>query len=90
MGRAEFGGVAAIGTGEAFARGRDLATWLELVPRQASTGGKPRAHASILLVSNDRSSGGSEVASVVDRAGSGSRDFSDISPEHRCARWLEP
>src|SRR5215204_7517962 len=34
--------VAAIGTGEAFARGRDLAAWLGLVPRQASTGGKPR------------------------------------------------
>ena len=34
--------VAAIGTGEAFARGRDLAAWLGLVPRQATTGGKPR------------------------------------------------
>ena len=34
--------VAAIGTGEAFARGRDLAAWLGLVPRQITTGGKPR------------------------------------------------
>ena len=34
--------LAAIGTGEAFRRGRDLAAWLGLVPRQASTGGKPR------------------------------------------------
>jgi transposase len=34
--------VAAIGTGEAFGRGRDLAAWLGLVPRQVSTGGKPR------------------------------------------------
>jgi transposase len=34
--------VAAIGNGEAFARGRDLAAWLGLVPRQITTGGKPR------------------------------------------------
>ena len=33
--------VAAIGTGEAFARGRDFGAWLGLVPRQYSTGGKP-------------------------------------------------
>ena len=33
--------VAAIGTGEAFDRGRDFAAWLGLVPRQFSTGGKP-------------------------------------------------
>jgi hypothetical protein len=33
--------VAAIGTGEAFERGRDLGAWLGLVPRQFSTGGKP-------------------------------------------------
>jgi transposase len=32
--------VAAIGNGAAFARGRDLAAWLGLVPRQHSTGGK--------------------------------------------------
>jgi transposase len=30
--------VAAIGTGDAFARGRDFAAWLGLVPRQTSTG----------------------------------------------------
>ncbi len=34
--------VAAVGNGSAFARGRDFAAWLGLVPRQASTGGKPR------------------------------------------------
>jgi transposase len=34
--------VAAIGTGETFRRARDLAAWLGLVPRQATTGGKPR------------------------------------------------
>jgi transposase len=34
--------VAAIGSGQSFARGRDLAAWLGLVPRQATTGGKPR------------------------------------------------
>jgi transposase len=34
--------VAAIGTGDAVGRGRDLAAWLGLVPRQVSTGGKPR------------------------------------------------
>ncbi len=33
--------VAAIGTGEAFDRGRDFGAWLGLVPRQSSTGGKP-------------------------------------------------
>jgi transposase len=34
--------VAAIGNAQTFARGRDLAAWLGLVPRQATTGGKPR------------------------------------------------
>jgi transposase len=34
--------VAAVGDGRAFARGRDMAAWLGLVPRQATTGGKPR------------------------------------------------
>jgi transposase len=34
--------MAAIGNGAAFARGRDLAAWLGLVPRQMTTGGKPR------------------------------------------------
>src|SRR5918993_2442128 len=34
--------VAAIGTGETFCRARDLAAWLGLVPRQATTGGRPR------------------------------------------------
>lgn len=34
--------VAAIGNGQSFARARDLAAWLGLVPRQATTGGRPR------------------------------------------------
>lgn len=34
--------VAAIGDGSAFRRGRDLGAWLGLVPRQHTTGGKPR------------------------------------------------
>jgi transposase len=34
--------VAAIGKGTAFRKGRDLSAWLGLVPRQHSTGGKPR------------------------------------------------
>jgi transposase len=34
--------VAAIGDGEAFAKGRDLSAWLGLVPRQVSTGGKAK------------------------------------------------
>lgn len=34
--------VAAIGEGQAFSRGRDLAAWLGLVPKQRTTGGKPR------------------------------------------------
>jgi transposase len=32
--------VAAIGTGDAFSKGRDFAAWLGLVPRQMSTGGR--------------------------------------------------
>ncbi|WP_414706650.1 transposase [Ralstonia sp. UBA689] len=32
--------VAAIGSGQAFGKGRDLAAWLGLVPKQYSTGGK--------------------------------------------------
>jgi transposase len=34
--------VAAIGNGQTFSRRRDLSPWLNLVPRQATTGGKPR------------------------------------------------
>ena len=34
--------IAAIGNAEAFEHGRDLAAWLGLVPRQSTTGGKPR------------------------------------------------
>ena len=34
--------VAAIGDASAFARARDLAAWLGLVPKQATTGGKPK------------------------------------------------
>lgn len=34
--------IAAIGKAETFERGRDLAAWLGLVPRQSTTGGKPK------------------------------------------------
>jgi len=34
--------VAAVGNAATFDRGRDLAAWLGLVPRQATTGGKPK------------------------------------------------
>ncbi len=34
--------IAAIGNAETFTHGRDLAAWLGLVPRQSTTGGKPR------------------------------------------------
>lgn len=34
--------IAAIGNGQTFKRGRDLAAWLGLVPKQMTTGGKPR------------------------------------------------
>ncbi|MBB4201157.1 transposase [Rhodoblastus sphagnicola] len=34
--------IAAIGNAESFEHGRDLAAWLGLVPRQSTTGGKPK------------------------------------------------
>ncbi len=34
--------IAAVGRADSFARGRDLAAWLGLVPRQSTTGGRPR------------------------------------------------
>lgn len=34
--------VAAVGTGSSFDKGRDLAAWLGLVPRQVTTGGKAK------------------------------------------------
>jgi transposase len=34
--------VAAVGNGEAFRRARDMPAWLGLVPKQMTTGGKPR------------------------------------------------
>jgi transposase len=34
--------IAAIGNAESFAKGRDLAAWLGLVPKQSTTGGRPR------------------------------------------------
>lgn len=34
--------IAAVGNGETFSRARDLAAWLRLVPRQVTTGGRPR------------------------------------------------
>src|ERR1043166_589573 len=40
--------VAAIGDGRTFNRGRDLSAWLGLVPRQATTGGKPKLRKLII------------------------------------------
>jgi transposase len=34
--------VAAVGDGEAFRQARDVSAWLGLVPKQMTTGGKPR------------------------------------------------
>ena len=34
--------VAAVGKAKTFGRGRDLAAWLGLVPRQVTTGGRPK------------------------------------------------
>ena len=34
--------IAAIGNAATFGRGRDLAAWLGLVPRQVTTGGRPK------------------------------------------------
>jgi transposase len=34
--------IAALGRADSFSRGRDLAAWLGLVPRQSTTGGRPR------------------------------------------------
>jgi hypothetical protein len=34
--------VAVVGNGRAFAHGRNMAAWLGLVPRQMTTGGKPK------------------------------------------------
>ena len=34
--------VAAVGNGKTFGKGRDLAAWLGLVPRQVTTGGKAK------------------------------------------------
>lgn len=34
--------IAAVGKAETFEHGRDLAAWLGLVPRQSTTGGKPK------------------------------------------------
>jgi hypothetical protein len=55
--------VAAIGTGEAFDRGRDFGAWLGLVPRQYSTGGRS-IHRAALSPANwlrDLSTGRSSV-----------------------------
>ena len=45
---------AAVGNAATFARGRDLAAWLGLVPRQMTTGGRPslsqRAHKNTVIV----------------------------------------
>lgn len=40
--------LAAVGDGSAFAKGRDLAAWLSLTPRQSSSGGKTKLLGSCL------------------------------------------
>ena len=40
--------VAAVGNARAFRRGRDMAAWLGLTPRQMTSGGKPRLRRSVL------------------------------------------
>ena len=46
--------VAAVGRAESFDRGRDLAAWLGLVPRQFTTGGKPSCSGSASAATNIR------------------------------------
>jgi transposase len=43
--------IAVVGNAQTFTSGRDLAAWLGLVPRQATTGGKQRARARLSRVS---------------------------------------
>lgn len=61
--------MAAIGDGNAFGRGRDLAAWLGLVPRQVSTGGKAkllgitkRGNKYLRMLFNPRRAGGVAIA----------------------------
>ena len=51
--------VAAVGNAQTFARGRDLAAWLGLVPRQITTGGKPRLVGITNAATNTFASGSS-------------------------------
>ena len=68
--------VAAIGTAEAFRRARDLAAWLGLVPRQATTGGKP--------ASSDYQAGQHRPAHDADPRGTGR---SPLAPSKAGCRW---
>ena len=46
--------VAAVGNGHMFTRGRDMAAWLGIVPRQSTTGGKPTLGADHTLLRSSR------------------------------------
>jgi transposase len=52
---------AVIGRAEFFARGRDLAAWLGLVPRQSTAGGRPR----LLAISTSAATSISEHCSYI-------------------------
>jgi len=56
--------VAAIGTGDAFAKGRDFAAWLGLVPKQHSTGDRTTLGSDPAL----RASNGSRLYSITSSA----------------------
>ena len=45
--------MAAIGNGAAFRRGRDFVAWVDVVPRQYSTGGKQDFQGNLLPMHNE-------------------------------------
>jgi transposase len=71
---------AAIGNGAAFSKGRDFGAWLGLVPRQHSTGGKPR----LLGVSKQ----GNEYLRRLFVLGAQSVRRSKIRDQQRFGPWL--
>jgi transposase len=73
--------VAAVGHGAAFAKGRDMAAWLGLVPRQHSTGGRPR-----LLGISKR---GNVYVRRLLITGARSMVIAGRRDRHRFGRWLD-
>jgi transposase len=73
--------VASIGNGGAFSKGRDFAAWLGLVPRQSSTGDKPR-----LLGVSKR---GNTYLRRLMVLGAQSIMRSKIRHQHRFGPWLD-